>query len=221
MKLTQYAFPANQFTAEENKKVQIYLHHTAGNPDPINTFKFWESNPEKIATCVIVGGKPVAGSAWEDGEVIQGFSSRYWAYHLGLKESTFTKFGIPYKSLDRISIGVEICNWGQLTLKKDGKYYNYVNRVVSPDEVVALDKDFRGFKYYHAYTDAQIAAVKDLLITWRDKYEIPIDYHEDIFDVNTRALKGDPGVFTHCSVRYDKNDLSPQPKMIAMLKTLI
>ena len=219
MKLTQYAFPSGQFFAEENKKAQIFLHHTAGNPDPINTFKFWESNPEKIATCVIVGGKPVAGSVWEDGEVIQGYSSRYWAYHLGLKESTFTKFGIPYKSLDRISIGIEICNWGQLTVK-DGKYYNYVNRVVSPDEVIELETPFRGYKFYHAYTDAQIEAVKDLLVTWRDKYTIPIDYHSDIFEVNARALKGDPGVFTHCSVRYDKNDISPQPKMVEMLKSL-
>ena len=35
-----------------------------------------------------------------------------------------------------------------------------------------------------------------------------------------RALKGESGVYTHNSVRFDKIDITPQPKMIAMLKSL-
>jgi len=31
--------------------------------------------------------------------------------NLGLKEATFHKFNLPYKSLDKISVAVEICNW--------------------------------------------------------------------------------------------------------------
>jgi len=34
MKLTQTSFPTNQYIAEEHPKVQIYLHHTAGNANP-------------------------------------------------------------------------------------------------------------------------------------------------------------------------------------------
>jgi len=220
MKLTQVSFPENQYIKEKHTKLQIYLHHTAGNSDPFAVFKGWESNTERIATCVSIGGKPTSTtSKWQDGEVVQGFSSQFWAYHLGLKESTFQKYNIPYRSLDKISIGIEICNWGQLTLKS-GKFFNYVNRIVPDNEVVELDKPYKGYKYFHAYTDAQIDATKDLLLLWKDKYGIPITYNEDIWDITTRALKGESGVFTHNSVRTDKVDVSPQPKLIEMLKSL-
>lgn len=219
MNLIQYNFSTSQFISEVQNKVQIYLHHTAGNSNPIETFKFWESNPERIATCVVIGGKPGKSKEFQDGDIIQGFSSKFWAYHLGLKESTFDKFNLPYKSLDKISIGIEICNWGQLTFK-NGKFYNYVNKVVANDEVIELDKAHRGYKFYHAYTDAQIQATKELLILWKQKYNIPLSYNSDIWDVTPRALRGESGVFTHNSVRFDKVDVSPQPKLIEMLKSI-
>lgn len=218
MKLTQTDFSTNQYFSEEHTKTQIYLHHTAGNPDPFGTFGWWSNTPERIATCVSVGGKPKTGSKWVDGEVVQGFSSKHWAYHLGLKQDIFTYNGVPYKSLDKICIGVEICNWGQLSYK-DGKYYNYVGGTVPADEVCELQTPFKKYKFYHNYTDAQISAVKDLLILWNTKYGIPLTYNEDIWDITKRALKGEPGVYTHNSVRKDKVDIYPHPKMIEMLKS--
>jgi len=109
MNIKQVAFPANQYIQEEPPKKQIYLHHTAGNASGEQVFKAWESNAERIATCVAISGK---GANCVDGQIIQGFSSKHWAYHLGLQESTFQKHGVPYKSLDKLSIGIEICNWG-------------------------------------------------------------------------------------------------------------
>jgi len=78
----------------------------------------------------------------------------------------------------------------------------------------------RGFKYYHNYTNAQIDAVRELLILWNQRYNIPLAYHADIWDVTPRALRGESGVFTHNSVRYDKVDVYPHPKMVAMLQSL-
>lgn len=219
MKLTQFNFPAEQYISKEYGKKQIYLHHTAGNSDPFNVFNDWATTKERIGTCVAIGGKPKGVGDWIDGEVVQGFSSKFFAYHLGLKQSLFNEYGIPYTSLDEISIGIEICNWGQLTLS-NGKFFNYVNKEINPEDVVTLDKPHRGYKYYHAYTDAQIDAVRELLLLWRDKYDIPIGYNPDIFDISTRALRGEKGVFTHNSVRPDKVDISPQPKMIEMLQSL-
>jgi len=216
MNIRQVSFPATQYIAEEHPKKQIYLHHTAGGSNADNVFADWASNQERIATCVAISGK---GKGLKDGEIVQGFSSKHWAFHLGLKESTFQKYAIPYQSLDRISIGLEICNWGQLTLK-NGKYYTYVGMEVNPADVCTLDKPHRGFKYYHNYTDAQIASVKDLLLAWHEKYDIPIKYNDDIWDINTRALKGEPGLYTHNSVRLDKVDVYPHPKLIAMLKSI-
>lgn len=216
MNIKQISFASNQYIAEAHPKVQIYLHHTAGNSSGEQVYRGWESNTERVATCVVISGK---GANSVDGEIIQGYSSQFWAFHLGLKESTFQKFGIPYRSLDRISIGIEICNWGQLT-EKNGKFYNYVNRIVPADQVCKLDKPFKGFEYFHDYTDAQIASVKELLLLWKDKYGIPLTYNEDIWDICPRALKGEKGVFTHNSVRRDKVDVYPHPKLIEMLKSL-
>ena len=220
MKITQYTFNKAQYLQDEYKKTQIYLHHTAGNANPYGVYKDWEKNEERVATCMVVGGKNTPdNSSWVDGEIIQGFAAKHWAFHLGLKESTFNKYNIKYQSLDRISIGIEICNWGQLTLK-EGKYYNYVNKEVPKEEVVELTNPHRGFKYYHAYTDAQIDAVEEILRILKVKFSIPIKYNPDIWDITTRALKGEPGVYTHNSVRTDKVDVSPQPKLIDMLKSL-
>lgn len=214
MNLIQVDFPQNQYIKEEHPKKQIYLHHTAGRSSGVNTFQWWASNPERIATCVAISGP---GST--DGQIVQGFSSKYWAYHLGLKESTFDRYNLPYQSLDKISIGIEICNWGQLTLT-NGIYYNYVGGVVSAREVVKLNTPYKGFQYFHNYSDAQIDSVRELLLLWKNRYGIPLTYNEDIWGVTARALKGEPGVYTHNSVRSDKVDVYPHPKLTEMLKSL-
>jgi hypothetical protein len=216
MQIKQVTFPESQYIREEHPKKQIYLHHTAGNPNGENVFKHWESNVERVATCVTISG---IGKGCKDGEIVQGFQSKFWGFHLGLQESTFHKAGLKYKSLDRISIGIEICNWGQLTLK-DGKYYNYVNGVVPESQVIKLTKKYKGHQYFHNYTDAQIESVKKLLLLWKEKYGIPLKYNEDIWDICPRALAGEKGVFTHNSVRRDKIDIYPHPKMIEMLKSI-
>ena len=217
--ITQVSFSEKQYIKTKTSKNQIFLHHTAGNTSGINTFSGWESNKERVATCVAICGKPKKNDKFIDGEIIQGFSSKYWAYHLGLKESTFNKFGLRYKSLDKNAIGIEICNWGQLTYKNQ-KFYTYVNSVVPNEEVIELDQPFRGYKYFHAYTDAQLVAVEKLLRYWCEFYMIPKTYFEDIWDVTPRALKGESGIYTHCSVRYDKIDVFPQKELVDMLKSL-
>lgn len=210
MNLIQIDFPTSQYFREEYTKKQIYLHHTAGNGSGITTFKSWENNQERIATCVAIS---------RDGQIIQGFNSKYWAYHLGLKESIFERFGLPYQSLDKISIGIEICNWGQLN-KVDNKFINYYNKEVPANEVIELEKEFKGYKYFQNYTDEQISSVKDLLLLWKSKYGIPLEYHESIWDISISALSGNAGVYTHNSVRTDKIDVYPHPKLIEMLKSL-
>jgi N-acetyl-anhydromuramyl-L-alanine amidase AmpD len=210
MNIKEVEFAASQYYKEEHPKKQIYLHHTAGNSSAEQVFSGWSSNGDRIATCVAISG---------DGTIVQGFSSKHWAYHLGIKQNMFAAQGLPFIHLDKLSIGIEVCNWGQLTVK-DGLFYNYVNRVVPNDQVCELDKPFKGFKFYHNYTDAQIDSVKELLLLWNNKYGIPISYNDDIWDITKRALSGQSGVFTHNSVRRDKVDVYPHPKLIEMLKSL-
>lgn len=214
MNLIQTEFPSTQYLKEEYPKKQIYLHHTAGNPDGFGTFNWWASNPERVATCVAISGPGAV-----DGQIVQGYSSKYWAYHLGIKRSVFDSRGLPFINLDKISIGIEICNWGQLSYT-NGKYYNYVGREVPAKDVIKLDVPYKQYIYFHNYSDAQINSVKELLLLWKERYNIPLKYNEDIWTVTPRALKGEPGVYTHNSVRFDKIDIYPHPKMIEMLKSL-
>jgi len=216
MNIKQFNFSDTQYFKDINVKKQIYLHHTAGNSSGDAVFQGWSSNAERVSTCVAISGK---GKNSVDGEIVQGFSSKFWGYHLGLKTEVFKAAGVPYQSLDRISIGIEICNWGYLT-KKGTKFYNYVNTEIPADQVCTLEKPYKGYKYYHNYTDAQIESVKELLILWKATYGIPLIYNEDIWDITKRALNGEPGVYTHNSVRKDKSDVYPHPKLIEMLKSL-
>ena len=209
MNIKQVDFAASNYFKEETKKKQIYLHHTAGNGNAEQVFKYWASTGERVATCVAIA---------TDGLIAQGFSSKHWGYHLGLKQGIFNSNGVPYQSLDKISIGVEICNWGYLKEVK-GKYFNYVGREVPKKDVIKLDTPFKGFEFWHSYTKEQIESTKELLLYWNDIYGIPLDYNEDIWGISKRALAGEPGVYTHNSVRKDKFDVYPHPALIEMLKS--
>ena len=208
MKTKQVHF--RSYNYEKIQKKQIYLHHTAGGPSGEQVFAYWETQPHKVATCVAISN---------DGTIVQGFGSECWAYHLGLGTKHFMSQGLRYLPLDRMSIGIEICNYGPLT-QKGGKYYNYVGGEIKKEDVTTLDKPYKGYKLWQSYTDEQIESVKELLIHWNTKYGIDLTYNEDIWDVTKRALKGEEGVFTHNSVRPDKADVYPHPKLIAMLKSL-
>jgi N-acetyl-anhydromuramyl-L-alanine amidase AmpD len=218
-KIIQMHFSTNDYCREMFPKKQIYLHHTAGNASAINTAKYWQNNNSKVATSFVIAGN-VKSTKEKDGDIIQCFSSKYWAYHLGLNSDTFRSMNIPYQKLDTISIGIEICNWGQLTRNVDGSFLNYVNSKVPSNEVTVLEDSFKGYQFYHKYTDAQIASLKDLLIYLCDTYNIDRSYHSDIFDISKRALSGENGIFTHNSVRKDKWDIYPCSRMIKMLSSL-
>lgn len=219
-KIKQYPLPAEQYYAESNVKKQIYLHHTAGGPNPYAVIDGWNADAIRIGTSMLIAGKPSKNSKFVDGEMIQAFPSKNWAYHLGLKQEVFTKYHILYQPLDRFSIGIEVCNWGQLTKTERG-WETYVGTTVADNEVVEYPMPVRGFFHYHKYTNAQIDSLKDLIVYFGEKYEIPVKYIGDsIFDINLDALRGDAGVFTHVSVRSDKNDMHPQPELIEMLKSL-
>lgn len=211
-------FSNDEYVREESTKKQIYLHHTAGNSSGVSTFKQWDADSRgRIATCVCISGK---GAKEGDGRIVQGFPSKYWAYHLGAKADIFNGYGVPYKALDKISIGIEICAWGQLE-ERGGKYYNYVNREVAKEDVCTLDTPYKKHIHFHRYTDEQIRSVENLLKYWSQQYSIPITYREeDMWDVSMNALNGVAGVYTHNSVRKDKIDIFPQPEMIQMLKGL-
>jgi N-acetyl-anhydromuramyl-L-alanine amidase AmpD len=218
-KIKQVPLAETQYFKQEVTKKQIVLHHTAGNSSGVATINNWNTDDRgRIATCVTISGPGNKTSL--DGEICQAFSSKHWAYHLGVKQEVFRAFKVPYVELDKHSIGIEICNWGQLE-NRNGKFYNYVDREVAADQVTELPLAYKGYRYFHKYSDAQIQSVKDLLLYWKTQYGINLTYdYDQMFTVNTKALKGENGLYSHNSYRKDKIDIYPCPRMIEMLKTL-
>lgn len=197
----------DQYFKVKQMKNQIVLHHTAGGGNAANVIHGWNFNVERVGTAFVIDSK---------GEVFKAFEPEYWAYHLGLKSITNSQ-------LNKNSIGIEVCSWGQLLPRKvDGviKYFNYVNKEVPENEVIQLPSKFRGFEYYHKYNDLQLAALKKLVLELCAKFAINKTYNSDMWDISHNALAGKNGIYTHVSYRTDKNDLTPQFNLIEMLKTL-
>lgn len=209
-KIVQKRLSKGQFFEEASDKTQIYLHHTAGNGNAEGVARYWNSNDSRIATAFVVG---------ENGTIVQCFSSKHWAWHLGIDSQDFATRGLPYKNLNKLSVGIEVCNWGMLK-EKNGKFYNYVKGEINPSYVTTLETPYKGYKHWYKYTDAQIEATRQLIVYLCETYGIPKAYRKEIWSLDNEAFKGSKGIYTHNSVRKDKADIYPCPRMIKMLENL-
>ena len=181
MKIIDNLLDDNQYFKEKQFKNQIIIHHTAGGGNAVNTIHGWNFNTERVGTAYVIDSL---------GVIYKAFEPQYWAYHIGLKTGSNLL-------LNKSSIGIEICNWGQLIFK-NGKYFNYVNKEVPANEVIKLPK-FRGFEYYHKYNDAQLASLKSLILELSKTFSIHTKYNDKMFDTCVEALTGANGIYTHVS----------------------
>lgn len=174
MEIKDIFLDIDEYYQTDFKKSIIYLHHTAGGHRPDWVVNSWnkDSNSNgstrRIATSYVVGGKSTrdGDTSW-DGVIVRCFPDSKWAWHLGAKGTN--------GMFDKTSIGIEICNYGYLVRSKNGLFMNYVNSVVPEEQVIELKQPFRGFKYYHKYTDRQLESVRQLLIELGNKYNIPLN----------------------------------------------
>lgn len=211
----------DQYVDEITQKEYIFLHHTAGSHHPYRTINIWSNDDRgRVGTEFVVGGESLLGDPHYDGLILQAFPDDRWAYHLG----------VSFSYLEKKSVGIEICNYGPLT-EKNGTFYTYVNQIVSEDQIIELDKEFRGYKYFHNYTDKQLESVEKLLKYLSKRYDIDlkkglkenIDIFEtpDVaFEYFIKAAQGKTkGLLSHTNVRKDKFDVYPHPKLIEIIKS--
>lgn len=217
-------FPNNQYYRQKTDKNQIVLHHTVSGQGVNGDINWWRQTSSRIATHIIIDWK---------GEIYQCYSSKYWGHHLGVQSGFLASKGFTdYRSrnvkLNKSSIGIEIDAWGGL-VEHLGKWYPakwdsnkkamIANTSFNPiKNVQTYDQKFRGFYGFEKYTDEQIEAVRQLIVFWNERYGIPLDYHNDMWDVSLNALSGRDGIWTHVSYRPDKSDCHPQPELIEILK---
>lgn len=199
----------------------FFLHHTAGGHNPYRTIRNWNNDDRgRVATQWCIGGQSKSGDTEFDGVVVECFPNNYLGWHLG-KVGRF--------EMSKKSSAVEINNYGYL--KKDGdKYYNAYKSQMPADQVCDLGYEFKGRRYWHNYTDAQMDATEKLLKHVKEIYpHIPISkglpellkkgIHPAVaFDFNEDAYNGKiEGVWTHTNVRKGKMDCYPHPRLVQML----
>lgn len=223
-----YHLDQGQYVDEITNKKMIFLHHTAGWENPYKTIKWWNNDQRgRVGTEYVIGGINFrTDNKKYDGTILRAFPEGNWIYHLG----GYKRHGITPEMVKE-SIGIEICNFGWLT-EKFGKYYTYTGTEVPEKYVTKLDKPFRGYEYWHSYSDAQIKALEKLLRYLSYTYHIDLtrglreelimtyDKHT-AFEYNEDFMRyPKPGIWSHTTVRKDKTDVYPHPKLISMLEKL-
>ncbi|MEM8529145.1 MAG: peptidoglycan-binding domain-containing protein [Bacteroidota bacterium] len=232
-KLGAKSFPLNkdEYFPVYQPKDTIYLHHTAGRGRPDFTIGWWEKDNQpgkllRVATAFVIGREALNGNKDFDGVTCRAFPEYAWAHHLGLNNTHAGRTRDQNRVLNQKSIGIEICSLGGLQKRDNGTFFfkgKASNIEVPKEQVCELDQPWRGFTYFHKYTDTQIEECKRLILLLSFIFEIDLPnriYRRDWFDLKYDALTGVPGLWTHCNVRYDKTDCFPQPEFIDMLNTL-
>jgi hypothetical protein len=231
--ITDQILEDGEYVTEKPSKNSIFLHHTAGSHDPRNVITGWnkDRNPKdktkrlRIATAFVIGGLDKNGTDKDgmDGKIYRAFNEECFAWHLGVKNAANTT------QLEKQSIGIELCNYGPLTKTTDGKFITYVKSEMHLSQVCDLGFQFRKFQLYQRYSDKQIASLKELLIFLGSKFKINLKLglfpiidlpNGGGLELNKDALAGNPGIWSHTSVRLDKYDIHPQAEITALLKSL-
>jgi hypothetical protein len=196
----------------------LFLHHTSGWHNPYKTIDSWGRDSRgAVATEFVLGGPSVKGNDDKyDGEMVQAFPEGNYGWHLGKNGS---------QKMHVNSIGIEVCNFGYVV---NGK--TYAGTTVADSQIVELDKEFRGHKTWHKYSDAQIEALRKwiLWIAERDGIDVRAglpslikEKGADAFEFNEDAYYGRvKGLWTHTNTRKDKVDMFPQQELLDMLISL-
>lgn len=232
-------YPENNYKREDTKKRQIVLHHTVSGEGAGGDVLWWEHEVARsgteVATSFIVT---------RDGTILQLFSTKYWAWHLGIDDALFKIYGtsgIDNTILNSQSVGIEIDSWGGL-INSGGNWYpagspkSAMIPIKNVVEYKAPDyaNGYHGYAAFEKYTDEQIASLRVLInaITFNQDNKISLDYMGDDmwgkYDSSTNKWLADSraygannsGIWTHTSFRPDKSDCHPQTELKNLLKTL-
>ena len=180
------------YIESETPKDLLVLHHTVG-ATALSTINYWKTDPQRIATAYIIE---------RDGEVYEIFDPKFWAFHLGLKGTG--------GAVDKRSIGIEIASEGGLT-ERGGKLYCFdkvSERTLFAGEYYDHGTPWRGYRFFDAYSDAQILAVIKLISLLCEQFAIPRRTPANHFDADD-SYRQFAGILGHHHLRPDKSDIHP------------
>jgi hypothetical protein len=142
-------------------------------------------------------------------------------FSLRLRHEDFQKKGLKYHDLDNDIISIYLESCGQVILK-NGNFYPISGSNIPVEDAYeyCAKAKWKNHQHWELYYEAQIEALKTLLVKLCEKYNIPKTYNPDMWEVSKRALMGTPGIWGHCSFREDAMDPHPQIELVNMLKSL-
>lgn len=216
--IERHFLPVGEYKSGPTDKEYVFLHHTAGWHNPFKTIDNWGRDSRgAIATEFVLGGPSIKGNDNKyDGKMVQAFPEGGYGWHLGKNGS---------QHMHTHSVAIEVNNFGYVV---NGKAYQ--GTTVVDSQIVELAQPFRGHKFWHRYSDAQIEALHKwiLWIAERDNIDVrkglPALIKEkgaEAFEWNADAYYGKiKGLWTHTNTRKDKVDMFPQQELMDMLISL-
>lgn len=197
-----FKYESSNFNKGKYSKKRIVLHYTAGGL--VGDFGRLAEQKDKVSVAFIIA---------RNGKIIQLFNPDYWAFHLGAGA-----LGGNEKQ-SKQTIGIEISNWGWLTLKGDMLYTYRDQPYCHISETDKYEKTplYRGKEYWATFTEQQYVSIKALLTALTEKYKIPYAFLPEEDRLNTvNSVLTFNGIVTHVNYRglnslkqYDKWDIGP------------
>lgn len=200
-----------QYLTGETPDKAIILHHTAGLT-AAGAWEWWNQTPERVGVAYIID---------RNGQIWECFDPTNWAYHLGIPKDNH--------GLEKASIGIEIVSAGHLYPDAHGVcnqfmplYPNKAGAHTITDNIVTFEEPYRGHKVFHGYTDEQIINLCQLIADLKSRFpgiEIPKILPEKFYEFDAsvaKQVKG--GIWSHTTVRLDKDDIFPQVELLLALK---
>lgn len=192
--ISEYKLEPEQYIKQFFSKNKIFIHNSAIDIDAKKVIKNWDSNLPRISSAFVI-----SGISDDDGQIYEAYNPDYWSYHLGAK-------GTKGK-LERHSIGIDICTWGELD-NIGGRFYNRYGLEISENEVYSFENKKGGKVYYHTYSDNQIKSLEELLFWLANIYNIKIqdiEFDGNWLKYNEKLLKKNTsGVWVRSNIRKDK-----------------
>jgi hypothetical protein len=189
--------PDGQYLPALTEKSGIAIHHTVGGTAR-STFEWWLKDTSSIGTAFLIG---------RDGTVHRMFDPKCWAW----------QFGLPWPDPARINferryIGIEIASEGGLT-ENEGRLYCFdrisPRTLKSREEAFDFGSDYRGYRYYDLYEEAQLDSLVRLVNELCDEFSIPRRVPANPLAYHGRSLAEFHGIIGHTMVRKDKTDPLP------------
>lgn len=188
VKISKY--PLKNYFQTNCVKKRIALHHTCGYSAD-GAISSWRERTDRVGTPYVVE---------RDGKIYQVFDDAFYAWQFGLSNN-------PRRTeIEQSSIGIEIVNLGYLIKLQNNTFADMYGRAYK-GEVFDNKTPWRGYRYWHPYSEAQYIAVANLINMLSQKHDIPIRINHSI-DFDMSAVDKYT-IFNHANVRKDKTDLSP------------